>query len=228
MQAQAEREKESSQALSGAEADQNRYETDERTKKIVAEAEARIAEEQSQADEIIREIEALQPMQIISEAQYRDLQEIAPDIFKAGMGAEAIYDIVVKIDLDEMAIELRDDIDTTSGLKRKKATKRLRVVEALRKSGNRPEWMIFTVAAGHPAGPAPDGAARRRPLRDLRPERPLPPRHQPQQPPEAAAGTPGAGDHRPQREADAPGGGGRADRQRAARSRRLRQRASTS
>jgi DNA-directed RNA polymerase subunit beta' len=41
--------------------------------------------------------------------------------------------------------------------------------------------------AGHPAGPAPDGAARRWPLRDLRPERPLPPRHQPQQPPEAPA-----------------------------------------
>ncbi len=44
-----------------------------------------------------------------------------------------------------MATKLRDDIETTSGLKRKKAMKRLRVVEALRKSGNRPEWMIFTV-----------------------------------------------------------------------------------
>ena len=40
-------------------------------------------------------------MQIISEAQYRDLQEIAPDIFKAGMGAEAIYDIVVETDLED-------------------------------------------------------------------------------------------------------------------------------
>ena len=145
LQAQAEHEKESSKALTGAEADQNRGVADERTKQNKAEAEARIAEEQSQANEIIREIEALQPMQIISEAQYRDLQEIAPDIFSAGMGAEAIYDIVIKIDLEEMAQRLRDDIETTSGLKRKKAMKRLRVVEALRKSGNKPQWMIFTV-----------------------------------------------------------------------------------
>ena len=143
--AQAAHEKESATALSSAEADKNTYEADERTKQIIAEAEARIAEEQAQADEIIREIENLQPMQIISEAQYRDLQEIASDIFTAGMGAEAIYDIVAKINMEEMAQQLRDDIEMTSGLKRKKAMKRLRVVEALRKSGNRPEWMIFTV-----------------------------------------------------------------------------------
>ena len=78
--------------------------------------------------------------------------------------------------------------------------------------------------AGHPARPAPDGAARRRPLRDLRPERPVPPRHQPQQPPHAAARPRGAGDHHPQREADAAGGVRRADRQRPARPRRRRHR----
>ena len=68
--------------------------------------------------------------------------------------------------------------------------------------------------AGHPAGAAPDGPARRRPLRDLRPQRPLPPRHQPQQPPQAAAGPRRAGDHRQQREADAAGGRRRPVRQR--------------
>ena len=68
--------------------------------------------------------------------------------------------------------------------------------------------------AGDPAGAAPDGPARRRPLRDLRPQRPLPPRHQPQQPPQAAARPRRAGDHRQQREADAPGGRRRAVRQR--------------
>ena len=67
---------------------------------------------------------------------------------------------------------------------------------------------------GDPAGAAPDGPARRRPLRDLGPERPLPPRHQPQQPPEAAARPRRARDHRQQREADAPGGRRRAVRQR--------------
>ena len=74
--------------------------------------------------------------------------------------------------------------------------------------------------AGHPAGAAPDGPARRRPVRDVRPERPLPARHQPQQPPEAAARPRGARDHREQREADAPGGGRRPLRQRPPRARR--------
>ncbi len=68
--------------------------------------------------------------------------------------------------------------------------------------------------SGHPAGPAPAGAARWRPLRHLRPQRPLPPRHQPQQPPEAADRAARAGHHHPQREAHAAGGGRRAVRQR--------------
>ena len=67
---------------------------------------------------------------------------------------------------------------------------------------------------GDPAGAAPDGAARRWPLRDLRPERPLPPRHQPEQPSEAAVGPRRAGDHRQQREAHAAGGRRRTVRQR--------------
>ena len=68
--------------------------------------------------------------------------------------------------------------------------------------------------AGDPAGAASDGAARRRPLRDLRPQRPLPARHQPQQPPQAAARPRRARDHRQQREAHAAGGRRRAVRQR--------------
>ena len=79
--------------------------------------------------------------------------------------------------------------------------------------------------AGDPAGAAPDGPARRRPVRHLRPERPLPARHQPQQPPEAAARPRRARDHRQQREAHAPGGGRRAVRQRPPRPARDRARA---
>ena len=61
------------------------------------------------------------------------------------MGAEAVYDYLVNsLDLDQLAIQLRDEMQASSDVKRKKATKRLRVVEALRKSGNRPEWMIFS------------------------------------------------------------------------------------
>ena len=68
--------------------------------------------------------------------------------------------------------------------------------------------------SGDPARAAPAGAARRRPLRDLGSQRSLSPRHQPQQPPEAADGAARAGHHRPQREAHAAGGGRRPVRQR--------------
>ena len=79
---------------------------------------------------------------------------------------------------------------------------------------NKPEWMVLDADPGDPAGAAPDGAARRRPVRDQRPQRPLPARHQPQQPPQAAARSRRARDHRQQREAHAAGGRRRAVRQR--------------
>ena len=82
------------------------------------------------------------------------------------------------------------------------------------RSGNRPEWMVLTVHPGDPARTAPAGAARRRPLRHVGPQRPLSPRHQPQQPPEAADRAARARHHRPQRKADAAGSGRRAVRQR--------------
>ena len=104
------------------------------------------------------------------------------------MGAEAIRDIVAKLDLDKMAKELRKEIRTTrSKQRRKKAAKRLRVVENFRKSGNRPEWMILTVAAGDPARSAPHGAAGWWSLCHQRSERSLSPRDQPQQPSAPAA-----------------------------------------
>ena len=92
------------------------------------------------------EIESLEKLQLLSESRYRELQRaLSASIFKAGMGAEAIHDIVSRIDLDDMVPQLRTETRSSSAQRRKKATKRLRVVEALRKSGNRPEWMIFTV-----------------------------------------------------------------------------------
>jgi DNA-directed RNA polymerase subunit beta' len=62
------------------------------------------------------------------------------------MGAEAFYDILRRLDLDKLAEELWHEVRTSkSKQKRKKATKRLKVVEAFRRSGNRPEWMVLTV-----------------------------------------------------------------------------------
>src|SRR5690606_2740044 len=66
--------------------------------------------------------------------------------FDARMGAEAIKDLLIGLDLEQIAAELRGELaETNSDTKRKKLTKRLRVVEAFIHSGNRPEWMILDV-----------------------------------------------------------------------------------
>jgi DNA-directed RNA polymerase subunit beta' len=83
----------------------------------------------------------------LNEGRYRELHEHWSHVFRAGMGAEAIREVISAVDLDELATELREDIraSSASGQRRKKATKRLRVVEAFRKGSNKPEWMILTV-----------------------------------------------------------------------------------
>jgi DNA-directed RNA polymerase subunit beta' len=92
------------------------------------------------------EMMSLAPLQFLNEASYRELEKKWGHVFTAKMGAEAFYDILKDMDLNAMAKELRVEIRTTRSKQvRKKATKRLRVVEAFRQSGNRPEWMILTV-----------------------------------------------------------------------------------
>src|SRR2546430_7240323 len=61
------------------------------------------------------------------------------------MGAEAVRELISSLDLDKLATDLRREIGSTVGQRRKKATKRLKVVEAFRKSNTSPEWMIMTV-----------------------------------------------------------------------------------
>ncbi|MDI3339793.1 MAG: DNA-directed RNA polymerase subunit beta' [Sphaerobacter sp.] len=144
LQQQAEHEVSSGQALAEAEQDQLQYEADEKTRQIVQEYEQQKAALRAEAEAMVRQISELKPLQVLTETQYRELMELAPGVFQAGMGAEAVYDVVSKMDLDQLSAELRQEIHSVSGQRRKKAAKRLRVVEALRKSGNRPEWMIFT------------------------------------------------------------------------------------
>ncbi|HUP83370.1 MAG TPA: DNA-directed RNA polymerase subunit beta' [Candidatus Limnocylindria bacterium] len=66
-------------------------------------------------------------------------------LFGGGMGAEAVRELIVRMELDELAQTLHSEVRTTSGQRRKKAIKRLRLIEAFRRSGNRPEWMIMSV-----------------------------------------------------------------------------------
>lgn len=87
----------------------------------------------------------LQEKQLLSEAEYREAQEKYENRFRALMGAEAIKELLRKIDLDEEAKDLKTQLKDATGQKRVRITRRLEVVEAFRKSGNRPEWMILDV-----------------------------------------------------------------------------------
>ena len=76
---------------------------------------------------------------------FRRLRERYGHLFEVGMGAEAILDILRRLDLDRLAHKLRREIASSSGQRRKVAIKRLKLVESFRKSGNKPEWMVVTV-----------------------------------------------------------------------------------
>jgi DNA-directed RNA polymerase subunit beta' len=91
-------------------------------------------------------LENLAQMMFLSESEYRDMKSKFGNVFRAGMGAEAFHEILSNMDLDKLSRDLWREVRTTrSKQSAKRATKRLQVVEALRMSGNRPEWMILTV-----------------------------------------------------------------------------------
>jgi DNA-directed RNA polymerase subunit beta' len=92
------------------------------------------------------QLEGLAQMQFLNETEYRELKSKFGNVFKADMGAEALYEILRRMDLDQLSRDLWREVRTTrSKQAAKRATRRLQVVEALRQSGNRPEWMILTV-----------------------------------------------------------------------------------
>ena len=87
----------------------------------------------------------LEKYQTLDEKDYEEYRLRYEDDFRAGMGAEAIQELLAEIDLDELSEKLKAEMETASGQKKAKALKRLEVVEAFRQSGNRPEWMILNV-----------------------------------------------------------------------------------
>ena len=87
----------------------------------------------------------LEKNQILSEKEYLDMREKYEDDFKAGMGAEAIKELLCQIDVEKLSNELRAELEEASGQKKTRILKRLEVAEAFRQSGNRPEWMILDV-----------------------------------------------------------------------------------
>ncbi len=84
--------------------------------------------------------------QIISDKEYRDaIEELGPNSFKAGMGAEAIKQLLSEVDLQKEYTELKEIVKTSKGQKKLKAVKRLEIVDNFIKSGNKPQWMILDV-----------------------------------------------------------------------------------
>ena len=82
---------------------------------------------------------------LLSEKEYHDALEKYGNTFRVGMGAEAIKELLDELDLERMTEVLRKEVRTTSGQKKIRAIRRLEVVEAFRKSGNKPSWMIMDV-----------------------------------------------------------------------------------
>jgi len=105
-------------------------------------------EETPLREELAADIEALKGLRegvLLSENDYRDRKKKFAHLFEAGMGAEAILKLVKRLNLNQLRNQLVEETFSASGQRRKKASKRLQVVEAFRRSGNRPEWMILTV-----------------------------------------------------------------------------------
>ncbi|MBR4944433.1 MAG: DNA-directed RNA polymerase subunit beta' [Peptococcaceae bacterium] len=87
----------------------------------------------------------LEKMSLLSESEYRDNKEKYGNGFRAGIGAEAIKELLDDMDLEALYEELKEEIRTTTGQRNIKAVRRLEVVEAFLKSSNKPSWMILDV-----------------------------------------------------------------------------------
>lgn len=95
-------------------------------------------------DSLVAIVKAIKPLHTLTEDEYLRLLEYeAVECFEVGMGAEAIEEVIKRLDLDKLAAELREEIQNTSGQRHIKATKRLRVVDGMRKAAINPSWMIL-------------------------------------------------------------------------------------
>jgi DNA-directed RNA polymerase subunit beta' len=87
----------------------------------------------------------LEKKQMLTETEYHQLYEKYEDDFRVGMGAEAIKELLQELDIPKLSEQLKAELQTASGQKKLRIIKRLEVVEAFRKSQNKPEWMVLDV-----------------------------------------------------------------------------------
>ncbi|AGB40195.1 DNA-directed RNA polymerase, beta' subunit, predominant form [Halobacteroides halobius DSM 5150] len=86
---------------------------------------------------------SLSERQLLSESEYREARSKYGDRFKAGMGAEAVKEILANMDLDKEIEELEEEVKSISGQRRKRVVRRLKVLEGLKSSDNKPQWMVL-------------------------------------------------------------------------------------
>ena len=91
------------------------------------------------------DVTKLEKKQLLTQEEYDRVKELHGDSVKAEMGASAIKQLLQEIDLEATSKDLKEQLQTASGQKKARIVKKLEVVEAFRKSGNRPEWMILDV-----------------------------------------------------------------------------------
>lgn len=103
------------------------------------------AETEEQYSSLIDQLSDITVGSLLTENQHIELESRFEGVFEAMMGAEAILQLLKDIDIEELRASLIRETRSTSGQRRKKSSKRLQLVEALRRSGNKPEWMILTV-----------------------------------------------------------------------------------
>ena len=93
-----------------------------------------------------KEVTLLQKGQILSEKDFREYSEkFGEGSFEVGMGAEAIKQLLMDLDLDSLSNKLKEELKNSTGQKKARVIRRLEVVESFRKSNNKPEWMIIDV-----------------------------------------------------------------------------------
>jgi len=141
----ARREIEAARADSEGGDERTRLEYQGKIDSVQSQLESERVDSRQRLEQVRRDLESLKKMDLLQENRYRELKDRFGPVFRAGMGAEAVRELIASIDLDKLAADLRHEIGATVGQRRKKATKRLKVVEAFRKSGTSPEWMILTV-----------------------------------------------------------------------------------
>ena len=89
--------------------------------------------------------DGLYKYQILTEKEYREAREKYENDFRVGMGAQAIKELLAELDIEALSEQLKTELLTATGQKKVRLVKRLEVVEAFRKSGNKPEWMVMDV-----------------------------------------------------------------------------------